>query len=100
MQRAGIACHGKSPTAATRLPARFGGFGDPWPDTRNPGIPDIDPLTWAQIVAQYPEARINCNDPVFAIEIPGDPSDPFTEAINAVTFGTTAGPTRYVSGPA
>lgn len=71
-----------------------------WPDTGFPGTPDTDPMTWAQIVAKYPEARINLIDPVFAIEITGDLGDPFTEAINSVTFGTTYGTTRYVFGPA
>ncbi|MCA9880971.1 MAG: hypothetical protein KC442_24400, partial [Thermomicrobiales bacterium] len=52
-----------------------GGFGV-WPDTGDPGIPDTDPMTWAQIVAKYPEARINFNDPVFAIEITGNPEGP------------------------
>jgi hypothetical protein len=77
----------------------FGGIGI-WPDTGDPGIPDTDPMTWAQIVAKYPEARINFNDPVLAIEITGNPEGPFTEAINAVTFGTTSGATRFVFGPA
>jgi hypothetical protein len=71
-----------------------------WPDTGFPGTPDTDPMTWAQIVAKYPAARINFNDPVLAIEIAGDISDPFTEAINSVTFGTTSGTTRYVFEPA
>lgn len=71
-----------------------------WPDTGFPGTPETDPMTWAQIVAKYPEARINFNDPVLAIEITGDLGDPFTEAINSVTFGTTSGTTRFVFGPA
>jgi hypothetical protein len=68
-----------------------------WPDSETP---DTDPLTWAQIVSRYPDARINLNDPVLAIEIIGNDDDPFTEAINAVTIGTTYGTTRYVFGPA
>jgi hypothetical protein len=75
----------------------FAGFGI-WPDTGNPGIPDTDSMTWSEIVAKYPEARINFNDPVFAIEITGNDINPFTEAINAFSFGTTSGTTRFVFG--
>lgn len=73
-----------------------GGYGI-WPDSE---IFDDEPMRWADIVAKYPEARINFNDPVFAIEITGNGDDPFTEAINSVTFGTTNGTTRFVFGPA
>ena len=76
----------------------YNGGGFDWPNT-NPPIPDTDPLSWAQIVATYPEARIRVNDSQFLITTFGDGA-PFTEAINSVTFGTTSGTTRFVFGPA
>jgi hypothetical protein len=75
----------------------IGGLFGVWPDSE---IPDTDPLTWSDIISMYPEARINFNEPVFAIEITGNDTEPFTEAINSVTFGTTFGTTRFVFGPA
>lgn len=69
-----------------------------WPNT-NPPIPATDPLTWAQIVATYPAARFRVNETQFMITLFGD-AEPFTEAINSVTFGTTSGTTRFVFGSA
>lgn len=67
-----------------------------WPNT-NPPIPATAPLTWAQILATYPNARIRFNEAQFTVSLFAD-VDPFTEAINSVTFGTTFGTTRFVFG--
>ena len=67
-----------------------------WPNT-NPPISAADLLTWIEILTIYPNARINFNDPVLQITLQAE-DDPFTEAINSVTFGNGSGTTRFVFG--
>ena len=67
-----------------------------WPNT-NPPVPDSDPLTWSEIIQIYPNARISFLYPLLQISLEAY-DDPFTEAINSVTFGTASGTTRFVFG--
>lgn len=69
---------------------------DVWPNT-NPPIPYSDPLTWSEIIQNYPNARINFINPLLQIVLEAY-DDPFTEAINSFTFGTDSSTTRFVFG--
>jgi hypothetical protein len=68
-----------------------------WP---NSSIPSSTPRTWTDLVASYPNARINITDPMVGVIVENDSGTTFAENINSVTFGTTSGTTRYVFGPA
>ena len=75
------------------------GCGCTWP---NSSIPGDTPRTWADITSTYTLATITtAMDPFLGIEVTNvDGGTTFTENINAITFGTTSGTTRFVFGPA
>jgi hypothetical protein len=75
------------------------GCGCTWP---NSAIPGDTPRTWADITPTYKLATITtAADPFFGIVVTNaDDGKTFVDHINAVTFGTTSGTTRFVFGPA
>lgn len=75
------------------------GCGCSWP---NSAIPGDTPRTWADITSSYRQATITqATDPFFGVVVTNaDDGATFAENINAITFGTTSGTTRYVFGPA
>ncbi len=69
-----------------------------WP---NSTVPSSTPRTWADLVASYPNARINSFDPMVGVIVENvDGGTTFAENINSVTLGTSSGTTRFVFGPA
>lgn len=75
-----------------------GGCGCDWP---NSSIPSSTPRTWEDLVASYPNARVNILDPMVGVIVENvDAGMTFAENFNSVTFGTVSGTTRYVFGPA
>lgn len=74
------------------------GCGCTWP---NSDIPGDTPRTWADITSTYKLASVTTADPMLGVIVTNiDSGTTFAENINAVTFGTSSGTTRYVFGPA
>lgn len=72
------------------------GCGCTWP---NSAIPGDTPRTWADIISTYHLARITTADPLFGVVVTNlDDGTTFADNINAVTFGTASGITRFVFG--
>ena len=66
--------------------------GAAWPTTGQPGA---TPKTWAQILLDYPTARVRVTDGQLSMRV-GEPyADGYTENIDSLKFGTAAGTTTY-----
>lgn len=68
--------------------------GPTWP-APNGAVPGTTPLTWNQIVTDYPGVRIRVTDAHLGLRV-GEPyADGYTENIDAFSFGTAAGTTIF-----